>query len=119
MRGNSDRSPGSRRGVTQDDCSPTPSSSAWHMDHPIPQDLREQIDRVQRDALLEIGSAENLPALESLRIKYLSRKGIVAHHFELLGGAPPELRPGLGKRLNEMRSSRSEERRVGKECRSR
>ncbi|HEY6192084.1 MAG TPA: phenylalanine--tRNA ligase subunit alpha [Bacteroidota bacterium] len=75
------------------------------MDHPIPQDLREQIDRVQRDALLEIGSAENLPALESLRIKYLSRKGIVAHHFELLGGAPPELRPGLGKRLNEMRSS--------------
>ncbi|MGE5399107.1 MAG: phenylalanine--tRNA ligase subunit alpha [Ignavibacteriales bacterium] len=53
----------------------------------------------------EIGKISDLKALEELRIKYLSRKGIVSVLFDDLKQVSKEDKPILGKALNELRNS--------------
>lgn len=55
-----------------------------------------------RGASDRIASDEDL---EKYRIEFLSRKGSVSQLFDQLKSLPPELKPRLGKELNELRGS--------------
>jgi len=51
-------------------------------------------------SLVQVNTSEDI---ENFRLKYLSRKGLLAQLFERLKDAPKEERPLLGKSLNELR----------------
>ena len=64
----------------------------------------KQIETVRNDFLAELEDVnEDLKELESLRSKYLGRKGKVAALFSLMGEASNEERPALGESLNQLK----------------
>ena len=68
----------------------------------------KQIETVRNDFLAELEDVnEDLKELESLRAKYLGRKGKVASLFSLMGEASNEERPALGESLNQLKKELS------------
>lgn len=67
--------------------------------------LDDKINFIHSEFSNEISEADNQKKIEEIRIKYLSRNGLVSALFEELKGAPKEEKPLLGKRLNELRIS--------------
>ena len=64
----------------------------------------KQIETVRNDFLAELEDVnEDLKEIESLRSKYLGRKGMVASLFSLMGEASNEERPALGESLNQLK----------------
>ena len=64
----------------------------------------KQIETVRNDFLAELEDVnEDLKEIESLRSKYLGRKGKVAALFSLMGEASNEERPALGESLNQLK----------------
>ena len=64
----------------------------------------KQIETVRNDFLAELEDVnEDLKEIESLRSKYLGRKGKVASLFSLMGAASNEERPALGESLNQLK----------------
>ena len=64
----------------------------------------KQIETVRNDFLAELEEVnEDLKEIESLRSKYLGRKGKVASLFSLMGEASNEERPALGESLNQLK----------------
>jgi phenylalanyl-tRNA synthetase alpha chain len=64
----------------------------------------ETIEKVKQTALAEIDSAQDEQQLESIRIKYLARKGEIASLFDQMKDVPSDQRPLIGKVLNEART---------------
>ncbi len=64
-------------------------------------EIQSKIDRLE----VEIASCEiqDENTLEAYRLKFLVRKGKIAELFEQLKTTPPEQRPYIGKRLNELK----------------
>ncbi len=54
-------------------------------------------------ALEEVGLAENLQALEGVRVQYLGKKGHVTQLLKGLAGYPPEERGAIGKEVNRVK----------------
>ena len=65
---------------------------------------KENIEALQKSALADIGAAPP-EELESLRVKYLGRKGVLRQAMALLGKASAEERPEFGKLLNVVRQA--------------
>ncbi len=65
--------------------------------------LDQRIDDVRAFALRDLGAAADSAGLEAARLRYLSRKGLIASLYEDLAGLPPEDRPRYGKVINELR----------------
>ena len=64
----------------------------------------KQVETVRNDFLAELEDVnEDLKEIESLRSKYLGRKGKVASLFSLMGEASNEERPALGESLNQLK----------------
>ena len=64
----------------------------------------KQIETVRNDFLAELEDVnEDLNKIESLRSKYLGRKGKVASLFSMMGEASNEERPALGESLNQLK----------------
>ncbi len=64
--------------------------------------MEEAIRKLLETASREISQSQNdLKNLDSIRVRYLGRKGDLAQLFKQLGNASPEDRPRLGKLLNE------------------
>lgn len=63
------------------------------------------IKSVNDDFLNDFKNVNDLKSLEDLRIKYLSRSGLLANLFEELKNVPKEEKPAAGKALNELRNS--------------
>ena len=64
----------------------------------------KQIETVRNDFLAELEDVnEDLKEIESLRSKYLGRKGKVASLFSLMGEASNEERPALGESLDQLK----------------
>ncbi len=61
----------------------------------------ENLDAITGSALAAIAGAGDFPALESLRVKYLGKKGELTAQLKSIGGLPPEQRPVFGERINE------------------
>ncbi|MFZ5434270.1 MAG: phenylalanine--tRNA ligase subunit alpha, partial [Calditrichota bacterium] len=65
--------------------------------------IHEKIEQIRHDAILEFNSATAIADAEAVKLKYLSRKGLVADLFKLMGKAEPAERPKLGQLLNQLR----------------
>ncbi|MBT8381000.1 MAG: phenylalanine--tRNA ligase subunit alpha [Ignavibacteria bacterium] len=65
--------------------------------------LFEEIDRVKQDFDQDIKEADSDKKLELIRIKYLSRKGLVTQLFGQLKSVPKADKPSVGKKLNSLR----------------
>jgi phenylalanyl-tRNA synthetase alpha chain len=70
--------------------------------------MREQLEQVKLEARAALNEATDLAALEQASIKYLSRKGLVAGLFKLLGKASADERPALGQALNDLKTELEE-----------
>jgi len=67
--------------------------------------MKEQIEEIRQGFNTDITAANSSKDIEELRIKYLSRNGVVAKLFEELKSVSPEEKPLLGKELNNLRQS--------------
>ena len=70
--------------------------------------LDKKITSVSEDFEKDISSVSDLKKLEEVRIKFLSRNGLVADLFENLKSASKEEKPILGKNLNSLRNDITE-----------
>ncbi len=70
--------------------------------------LSEKISNVVADFNLDISNVNDLKRLEDIRVKYLSRNGLVSQLFDELKKASKEEKPGLGKSLNALRDEITE-----------
>lgn len=61
--------------------------------------MLQTISETDKNFKDEISQISDLKQLEDLRIKYLSRKGIIANLFEDLKSVPKEVKPAVGKSL--------------------
>lgn len=71
------------------------------------EDINEQINQVRSLNVKfqkEIALCSDLSAIEQVRIKYLSKKGLLNQYFSLLGKVSSQDRPVFGKELNEVRN---------------
>ncbi len=64
--------------------------------------IHEKIEQIRHDAIQEFNSASTIAEAEAAKLKYLSRKGLVADLFKLMGKAEPAERPKLGQLLNQL-----------------
>jgi phenylalanyl-tRNA synthetase alpha chain len=65
----------------------------------------EKIKEIKNQIDVEINQIKNLFDLDQFRIKYLSRKGLIAELFEALKKVSSSDKPALGKAVNELRTS--------------
>jgi phenylalanyl-tRNA synthetase alpha chain len=66
--------------------------------------LSEKLKQVQKEFESDISAASNSDDMEKIRIKYISRNGIVSKLFEELKEIPADKKPVLGKSLNQLRN---------------
>lgn len=66
------------------------------------------IEQIQEEFRQAIDETNTLSELEEIRIKYLSRNGIITKLFDQLKAVPIEEKPAFGKLLNTLRSKTSE-----------
>jgi len=64
---------------------------------------QQRLKDIEAEALSEIDAAEDKAALEACKIKYLSRKGLVAQLFKELSNVPQEERPSFGQGINHLK----------------
>lgn len=67
--------------------------------------MREELTALREDALRDISGAENISALEQVRIAYTGRAGRLTQAGEQMRHLPKEDRPEIGKLLHEVRTS--------------
>ena len=60
------------------------------------QSIHDLLDR----AIIQIGQADSLAALEQVRVQYLGKSGELTAQMKLLGGLPPEERKQFGQAVN-------------------
>ncbi|KRQ87345.1 Phenylalanine--tRNA ligase alpha subunit [Caloramator mitchellensis] len=65
--------------------------------------MREQLQKIKEEALLEIKSADNSQKIDEIRVKYLGKKGSLTTILRGMGALSPEERPIVGKIANEVR----------------
>lgn len=64
----------------------------------------ERINNIQNEFSSDVSQVSSSKQLEDIRLKYLSRKGLIAGLFDELKNVSKEAKPVLGKALNELRN---------------
>jgi len=67
--------------------------------------MRKALDELQRKAEGEISSAHSREEFLAIRTRYLGRKGLLTDALRKLKDVPPDERPALGKRSNDIKES--------------
>ena len=62
------------------------------------------LDSLQSSAVDEIQSTTDMEALESLRVQYLGKKGVLTEQLKALGKLPKEERPEAGQKINQIKN---------------
>ena len=70
--------------------------------------ILNKIKEIKDEFNLELSNVKNLEELDSLKNKYLSRKGLVASLFAMMGSLSPQDRPIAGNELNNLKKSLSD-----------
>ena len=63
------------------------------------------LSSLENSAIDEIQSAMEMSALESLRVHYLGKKGVLTEQLKALGKLPKEERPEAGQKINQIKVS--------------
>lgn len=66
--------------------------------------MKAMLQNLRTASLAEIERAPSAEALESLRVRYLGKKGELTAILKRMGGLPPEDRPVIGQLANELRA---------------
>lgn len=66
--------------------------------------MLDEITKLREEATVAISQLNSTEDSENFRLKYLSRKGLLAQLFEKMKDVPKDERPAIGKSLNELRS---------------
>lgn len=66
--------------------------------------MKEQLQALQEQALVELKTVDSLDALKDLRVKYLGKKGPMTEILRGMGSVPAEERPKIGQIVNEVKS---------------
>lgn len=64
----------------------------------------EKLQSLKEEALAEVQAANDIKALNDVRIKYLGKKGPITEVLRGMGSLPPEERPAVGQAANEVRA---------------
>ncbi len=67
--------------------------------------MRDQLEAVRGEALRAVADAADLQSLETARVHYLGRKGVLTNILRNVSEAPEEERPVLGKTANEIKKA--------------
>src|SRR6266404_9930770 len=67
--------------------------------------MPHELEQLRDAALIEIGGATDAQTLEATRVRYLGRAGSISAWADRMKALSKEERPGVGKLLNEARSS--------------
>ncbi len=70
--------------------------------------LKAQLESLQTEALDTFSAANDLAALQQLRVHYLGKKGALTEVLKGVGKLPPAERPVIGQYVNKTKSSLSE-----------
>lgn len=65
--------------------------------------MLQKIEEIRRQIDSDLTSIRNTDDLENFRIKFLSRKGIIAELYDEIKSIPAHERPAIGKAINELR----------------
>lgn len=65
--------------------------------------MKQELQTIITTAETEIAQANDIPALEQLRLQYLGKKGRMTEYLKTLGQLPPEERPKAGQVINEVK----------------
>lgn len=66
-------------------------------------ELKERIKAIEEEAFRGLDAANDLGAIEELRIRLLGKKGLITLVLKDVGKSPPDIRPTLGKLANELK----------------
>ena len=61
------------------------------------------LSSLETSSLDEIQSADGMEKLESLRVQYLGKKGVLTEQLKSLGKLPKEERPAAGQEINKVK----------------
>ena len=67
--------------------------------------MKEQLAKIEREALEAITAAQDPAALDELRVKYLGKKGELTAVLKMMGKLSPEERPIMGQLANDVRAA--------------
>lgn len=62
--------------------------------------MKEKLDQIEKEALLELAEAASLKELTEVKVKYLGRKSLFNEIMKGLKDVSPEERPAVGARIN-------------------
>ncbi len=71
--------------------------------------VQQDLDRILDDARTELRAAVDLTAAEAVRVRYLGKKGLITEQLKRVGQEPAEVRPALGRRVNDIKRLLEEE----------
>ena len=66
--------------------------------------MKEQLEQIRREALAAMDAAADSQALETLRVKYLGKKGELTAVLKMMGKLSAEERPVMGQVANAVRA---------------
>ena len=61
----------------------------------------ENLEQLVQDGLNAVESANDLQALDQIRVEYLGKKGVITQQAKTLGKLSAEERPAAGQKINE------------------
>jgi phenylalanyl-tRNA synthetase alpha chain len=67
--------------------------------------LKEELDRLQNEAVISLSQASTEKEISEIRIKYLGKKGSITQILKSLGTLPESERRDMGQRANELKES--------------
>lgn len=67
--------------------------------------MKEQLENIRKNALDELKAIDSLQGLDSLKVKFLGKKGELTSVLKQMGKLSPEERPVVGQIANEVRGS--------------
>lgn len=65
--------------------------------------MKQEVQRIQEEALVELPKTTTLEELQDLKVKYLGKKGSLTSQLRKMGSLSPEERPIFGQIVNETR----------------
>jgi phenylalanyl-tRNA synthetase alpha chain len=70
--------------------------------------MQEELKKLEAEILGKLQNARSLDEVESIRVSYLGRKGVLTNLLRGMSQLPPDQRPIIGKLANEVRSAINE-----------